>query len=1291
MSLPRAGTNTPAGLEKYLVSTVNVPPTTAPAGLGVTVGIPEIDDANVARDVSVVAGGTFGSASARPPTAKIEIKFQAPGSGPMAIVNTPIQASQKTFENTGESPDIWDLIKAVSRRTAQVQQGPSVPRFGIKRTGFTTPQNDSDYVGVAQNFEVWATLTPATPSGWGAISPLDCAPMVEMPDGTMRIVALLRGASPGMYTIQVYSYNPATDNLPTTSAMPPATSGLLTHLSGDALETTVSDTFATVPRIAAAVQDNELFIAVAGDVYIAIFVVHGTTLELVVKNIVLGEVGGAHLSAGLAMSFASGICTLAITRFSGFGTGGGRLGVAVAVARSGDVRRWGTNGLGAGMWQPITTLGGGFSAYPYDVERLRMHSRSSGLPESGYALARNGRIHYSRDAGVSWTPIASPFEPRWQTPATGVGAHTGLDVVWGATQADDVLYVSGHGLIAKSVNGGTAWTVLYSGYKLLGEVYRWGSDPSTDNGEITVTISPTAWAATNLLTNLQAIVSANNGQYVWAVGGGGLVLRSLDSGATWVVMSYFGSDKPYWDACVLPSSGLWTLVAVGWSGVHAGSKWVHSDNPTSTALPGTVAASVLQGSQVAAFTDAANAVVTILPAQLVTEANTPSTSQCNHVTTDGVDAYTVQNTGEVAKCTAAGVWTAQGTVGTLYGQTSYQIGGTIYAVSSDVLLVGLSRALYLSVKTDGVFSAWSAVTNMLDIATPTDLWARSDIGALLLGTRSGGVGQLYRLTTQPLDSAWPSLVTTEGNETLLVTSSASTGSVNVHRITGNTAFSLVASGLLPGAPTTSASIIHNIPRCDITTDPAASQLLITCGANRGVAANADGAVWVDALAQQLQLPYGALQDTDGWEMQSRQVAGSGIGPVWSSALALSGSQIRLWRAHAYSAVAPTHFVPLRADGSAQSIGVDSVVVAINGTPAVGDIYRISPSYDYPPDNLAQESPSLQWRNARGTSDIVFEYDRRHTDVEAVEGPGSHWNICGFALFGITMRYVTFAVSDPTVPVPSYPTQYTVFAWDGLVYAPSNGDDHVAASGTATGGFGNVLTDSTKKWIPGCFAKGDRQYFMTLNETTAYRILDSTETDLILDRPRLLTEAAIGVGATYAVYGDRAFWDGTGGTSPGSAGLLGSKYRFCQYARIIIPYANNPAPDDLYAIGTPRIGTYTTSRQWTGTETRHRFSMGFRFQPITNTIEQTGPSGVSLVEYFGGLQEWAATYDQALYHDRDTLFNALRKDQKLRKPFCWQPDGTDPQSIELVRLVDAPEIANTEGDRYTYGLKLREVK
>lgn len=437
--------------------------------------------------------------------------------------------------------------------------------------------------------------------------------------------------------------------------------------------------------------------------------------------------------------------------------------------------------------------------------------------------------------------------------------------------------------------------------------------------------------------------------------------------------------------------------------------------------------------------------------------------------------------------------------------------------------------------------------------------------------------------------------------------------------------------------------------------------------------------------------------------------------------------------------------------------LDDFWVSFNGDPVPGDSWTIAPRFDHRVELLTEPSPSQFWRSKGGGTgdenvvtagssttattsnsafadvqvngiivanriarvvgakassesltlatavnwdnsqvgypftyhepDVTHLIDRQSTSGIAALGTGTHFLVHGAALFGSNLHTIRVAVSRSTYDSATWPSG----AADYITKTISN----IIETGTSTANpaSGNMVCDSSKAWVDNVWGTGVRQHYIGFDTDAdgrldlVYKIVRSTGTWLELEKNDGFSVAS----CAYSIFPDRFFWDGTDGTLDGaSVNLQDSDYGMCRLVRIIVPA--QVTAEGYYRMGTPIIGPYPDMAAISG-ETRHRFSVGFGWVPITNTSEQTGITGVTNVRHYGRTgQRWRLPYPAQQGDDRDRTLNWLLP--KMRQPFClvFDPSTTTTatRSAELVQVVDAAEYENISGDRFGHQLQLKEI-
>jgi photosystem II stability/assembly factor-like uncharacterized protein len=242
----------------------------------------------------------------------------------------------------------------------------------------------------------------------------------------------------------------------------------------------------------------------------------GTTLDLTAVFVTGTSVYVGGSSGTLRVSVAGGAFAPQTSNVSGtiwsiWGTSTSNLYLATSM---GEIAR-STNGT---TWTPLTS---GTTQTLYTL----WGSSASDV----YAVGTMGTVLRSTD-GTSWTPKTS-------------GTTETLYWVWG-TSVSNVFVVGKNGTIRRTTNNGTSFTPQTSPLGATEHVYSlWGPGPmdlyaSAGPGKILRSTDGATWSTldTPVATSLLR-VDGTSGNDLYALGDGGVILRSVSSGAGWVAQS----------------------------------------------------------------------------------------------------------------------------------------------------------------------------------------------------------------------------------------------------------------------------------------------------------------------------------------------------------------------------------------------------------------------------------------------------------------------------------------------------------------------------------------------------------------------------------------------------------------------------------------------------------------------------------------------------------------------------------------------------------------------------------
>ena len=447
----------------------------------------------------------------------------------------------------------------------------------------------------------------------------------------------------------------------------------------------------------------------------------------------------------------------------------------------------------------------------------------------------------------------------------------------------------------------------------------------------------------------------------------------------------------------------------------------------------------------------------------------------------------------------------------------------------------------------------------------------------------------------------------------------------------------------------------------------------------------DGREWVLPDDQRLAIPIQDVPESDEAQRfelflnTTRTIAAYGHGRLFS----VWGDVENLYTATTWDWDPAGKYFRSILPGKPHWLGVDGALGYFSGQPTPGDQWVIPPRYGYGPQNLFAESPSVPWRSKSVDEPEIHDIDEAVLEWDAAsllsQEEGQFLNVSAFALIGSNCRRVKFEISDRDNSAVFVELEVTSVRESGDQLRPTGADLTT-----------NILCDHSMNWVPGKWANGLRQNYLYLtHDGSVYRIIESGNNwiriDGIVTLPGVLPPR---IGHDYEIFDDRLFWDGFGGDGPPGynteKGLRDSEYRFGRIARITIP--SQKTAEGYFQIGSALLLDEPALPE----ETEHfGFIEGWGWQPVTNTTEELGLSGVSSVQHHGRTgQIWKLPHRGDLDTTRDRKLFPMMK--RMRQPFILQLQGDDPSSLEYVRLVDAHEFQNITGKRWGYNMALREV-
>ena len=1320
MPLPRAGDGTVTDNEVYLLSTTGgVAPSFASEQAGPQPGPPIADAANLDDGVEVALSGVLRSGATSDPT----IELKAEDLGKLAAFRGAGQTVGDLLRKLGRGeigPRQFRL--EIGRLTTSLGGGEiSVPRFSVQRTNWDNPQgSDTTFVGVSEDFNRWPIATSEIVAAGGSVF-RDVGALVEASDKTLRLCLIEHVTATSAQHLHVYSYNPATD-----------TDWVLFKSL-----TNIHTRVANASAIAATRIGDDIYIYIGAIdvtathpaklyVYRLSGLTPGATASITaiggaipMPNIAdAGTIWGAGIAATTIADsslIAASICTL------GLFCSGPSSSRTIVFGRSSDQKSWG----GLNPEEPLLTSASDlFITEPGEV--FSALSFSTADTTRGWATTTTGKIFHTRDGGRSWAKQKSPVESANTADRTFVVLRSVFAVPGSNT---NVWAVGENGCILKTTDGGETWKInRYYGTVLTSDddweeiAYRKLRDSSS--------------------TDLYGI-AFDTAAAGWVVGAAGIIEYTSNTGATWTYIVQRKVADLY--LCIVSEGG--NVIQVGGTnGVHANITNseqtivvrltnAHTVTPTATYF-------VRERRWMRAMSRATNGTIYGVASRAVRGSSriwkwNGSTWKAIREVRDTLTAVQVLPA-DADKVFAVGnhMWrTKTGTTTAEFMSVASPVrpATAVYFNSEDVgIIAGRGLAYQQARQDDRAFPAllglpsgkaliaWSNMirgrvevfimndplgkqsailvddtlqftpitNNTISGDLPRPTFARTDAGEIILfagaasapptvavGAGTGLTGKFrYKYTIRTTATEEETLSSKSSDELDLtgvnankdaVVSFAAAGSgkaVELYRSKDGGPFYFIISRADPLTSYTDAGVTEDQTRVAPATDGARVSL-------------DDGLTWLNRDDLNLPIPVGAATYTADYTITGFRRYGQALatrgGRIFRAVRSTNGADgaklgtfvAREWKG-ASATVGAIHFVPIMPN--LQWWVLDDVYVRFNGIPTIGNKWKSVPAYDYPKSHLSIDSPSIYTRSKGTTGDWILRWNRQDADITTLLGAAEKWEVYGFALFGTNCWKVDFGLSN------TEGSGYTEYSVDrsavGTLYSYQGpGAATTKSILKITGG----VTLIPHQWKPGI----RRWYLYNVTSAKVYEIIDNSANAVVIKN----TADTLGATGTFRVFNDRLL------ILP--SGLNISDTRFAQFVRVKFP-AQSP-PDGYRKLGTPILGIYAISNPSGYSERRRRFSPGFGWQPITNTLEDTGISGVSSVQHFGRTgQRWALPYEHVPWWDRDMQLLGILPE--LRQAFCLIFNGTDVDTAELVRLVDAPELVNTFGDRYSWRHVLREV-
>lgn len=948
----------------------------------------------------------------------------------------------------------------------------------------------------------------------------------------------------------------------------------------------------------------------------------------------------------------------------------------------------GTKGIRFGLTQDLrtwSTISGdaatvAFSEFRQVYSRVRAAGSSgpSGISDvfavgetAIWATTLAGEILSSTDGGKNWDNREAPTDGIRNASLQQVPLHS--IAAYGTT----LLAVGDDGCVLRSTNSGASWTVIRYTAGAAADVFEAGQFDAS--GVATKDITSQTLRKVKMISATRA----------WIVGGG-FVYYTSDGGDSWSTIQNVDGGGTYTDFVVDDAASGNVMLVVGTSGVHndrdldkdAIPDTDFTDHVKLAALitnadnAGTAAVSYLLGPDEAGDRSASANAITI-----ERNGDHPAPNDAAAI------GYVLLNTGRVLRFEGDGTTVAFTPIadlpeGDLYldlHSPDQDTGGA----SGELVVVGLRGQNvpgYVYQTTDAhtgdASGTPSTFVQQVIGESPTALWM-FDLDTGVIGTTKS----LWRATEALNHRLEPDLLTLEEGAVIYVVRNATKGWIEVYRA------ERPAPGVFPNfklttriaLPKSGDETLGYAPRLCEALD---GTIVLAIGLTHWASPDG-GFTWVRAASDwRLPVPinnHGTTSEyVDAWTHAGSETNNSlasnrtlieyNGGILYSAVPNADGDTIGIFACWDW-ATDGAYYRPV-VDGKGNSLGIDGLVMIVNGEPAARDVWEIQPRYLHAVENVATDSPSAAvWRSKTDDVPNTLTWDAQDAAVTDVLGARELWAATFFGLFGTQFSQCTFAVSDP-----NNPGSFTELAVTSLL-------DSGAATGPAGKLTSNILKCSGKAWTPGQWAPGPQRFFLRMtNQGLSYRIVANGEDWIEVDGSVDLDGSASH--RAFYIYADRLCWDGEGGTGPGSAGLLGSDYQFMQLIHMAIPA--QPTPDGFFEVGRAFIG-----QEVGPDDDGYSFLYGSTFRHITNTEQDVSKGGHKVVRHYGRTGRlWEWEYNHQSPDAVGRKLNSLLA--KMREPFVLIQNGDDLSTAVLVRLVDAVEMTALTGNRYRTKYLLEEV-
>lgn len=856
------------------------------------------------------------------------------------------------------------------------------------------------------------------------------------------------------------------------------------------------------------------------------------------------------------------------------------------------------------------------------------------------------------------------------------------------------------------------------------------------------------------LSSIKA-VSLQGGQYtVWACGDKGTVLKTVDSGSTWEIVSTQAADTPaagdfvggtqrtvdafgdqYLTSIdsaasgnIICVAGLGNTIAFSSNATLDDSAWDNICPPDTdssfyamkiwkTASPYALTAA----GRVTRKTPADKKSYALLRIQGLTPGDLGSRNY-SYQEPGGAfgtamfhrsgDLYAAVGSSVLTQAAGADTWTSK--PGPSLGASSIT---SLWVDASGGLIYLTTNLGYIYVSNDG-----------------GDSWAgrRPDRGGLSSVTSPGADGE--RIVLGGSSGIWyqdllsdgttyPDMLVLDDGNLLLVGANLGRGVIQAWRSIGRdptrldriSGISLEETDGVAFAPTADLSDIPATALRPSVLKSSAGEIIITAGSGTAdaderptggaVCLDGRGERWYDRDSRDILLELGMMPEPESGPTtdminQTRKTVAYGNLRLFSFVLGddatLYALTARNWSA---SVASPMPIVP----NAPAWLGIDGLQISFPSLeiPA-NDKWTLGTRSRFAGAHVVHYSPRVYYRGGAETRDdyntkvpIILTWDREHADVRAVMSNGKLFHVNSCALFGSNIQFASWRISLPSYTGDTFPTDPA----DYIQFDMSAEIETRVLSVKAGGGGAvqdNVLIFSGTGWTPHQFRPGVRTYYVGLLGVAVFKILDNTANALIIDHdPDVDGYAPSGLLPNYPVtiFSDRMVSLGIGGTTGTGIApdLAGTEYEFGRWLQLYVP--PQPTHEGYRRVGNVVFGSAIPieARRPEGTLRRDRYEEGWRWAPTAEIREQQSIGSIKSIEQIGRtVQQWQFRYPVAEYWDRDMTLSPMV--QELRRPFVIMFDSDDPlRSLEWVRLTsNLPTVVHQGADFYGYDLEIEEV-